>query len=102
LDKIIVIACITEALWETLKLFKNPKGLNYDRLGAVVVGIVIAAAGRLDIFSFIGCPLSIKYLGFILTGLLISRGSNFVHDILGTVGGVYQTNKNNNGNSAQK
>jgi hypothetical protein len=93
LDKIIVIACITEALWETIKLFKNPKGLNFDRVGAVILGIVIAAAGRLDIFSFIGFPLSIKYLGYILTGLLISRGSNFVHDILGTVGGVYQGNK---------
>ena len=94
MEKVIAIACITEALWETIKMFKSPKGLNLDRVGAVILGILIAAAGKLDIFVFIGVPLSVNYLGCILTGLLISRGANFVHDILGTVSGVYQVRKN--------
>lgn len=90
----LVIAFITEAIWETAKLLKNPKGINVDKLGAMGIGVLIAVAGGIDIFQIVGSPLGVKYLGMILTGLLISRGSNFIHDILGSTSGIYQNTKN--------
>lgn len=96
MDKIIVIAFITEALWETLKLskFKDQNKVNFDRIGVMLLGILVAVAGGLDLFDVSGINLKIPYLGSVLTGLLISRGSNFVHDIMGSMGKVYQIQKN--------
>lgn len=94
MDKIIAIAFITEALWETIKLVKQPKGLNFDKIGVMLLGILVALAGGLDLFEATGVEMKIPYLGSILTGLLISRGSNFVHDIMGSMGKVYQIQKN--------
>lgn len=93
MEKILVVAFITEAIWETIKMAKNPKGINLDNIGAMILGIVIAIAADLDIFAAAGIKLNVSYVGNILTGLLISRGSNFVHDILGSIGGVYQNIK---------
>ncbi|WP_040683799.1 hypothetical protein [Thermobrachium celere] len=93
MERIFLLALITEAIWETLKLFKQKDKINYDRIGATLVGILICIAAKVDMFSILGEPLSIKYLGPILTGILISRGSNFIHDLLGSVSSMYQKNK---------
>ncbi|WP_027307745.1 MULTISPECIES: hypothetical protein [Caloramator] len=93
MQDIIMLALFTEAIWETLKLIKTKDKINYDRIGATAVGILIAIAANVDIFSYLGRPLTIKYLGAILTGILISRGSNFIHDLLGSVSSMYQRNK---------
>lgn len=93
MDKILIVAFITEAIWETLKMVKSPKGINISRVGAMVLGILIALAAGVDIFQIAGITLGIKFLGSILTGLLISRGSNLVHDLLGSISSVYQNNR---------
>lgn len=93
MQDILLLALFTEAIWETLKLIKTKDKINYDRIGATAVGILIAVAANVDIFSYLGRPLTIKYLGAILTGILISRGSNFIHDLLGSVSSMYQRNK---------
>lgn len=93
MEKILLLALATESIWETLKLIKQNDKLNYDRIGATAVGIVVAVAGNIDIFEYLGAQLSIKFLGPILTGILISRGSNFIHDLLGSVSSMYQRNK---------
>jgi len=45
------------------------------------VGILIAFGAQADLLALVGIPLVIPYLGYILTGLLVSRGANFLHDI---------------------
>ncbi|WP_051514933.1 hypothetical protein [Fervidicella metallireducens] len=93
MEKILVLAFMTETLWETLKMIKSSKGINIDRIGAMILGILIAIAANMDIFKLIEIPLGISYLGSILTGLLISRGANFLHDILGNISSMYQARK---------
>lgn len=90
---IIAAALLTEALWQTIKLLKNVKKINKDVLGAIILGIIVAFAAKIDIFEILGIPIDIKYLGNILTGILISRGSNFIHDLLGNISESYQVRK---------
>lgn len=90
---IIAAALLTEALWQTIKLLKNVKEINKDVLGAIILGIIVAFAAKIDIFEILGIPIDIKYLGNILTGILISRGSNFIHDLLGNISELYQVRK---------
>lgn len=93
MDKIIIIAIFTEAVWETLKMIKKDKYFNIDKIGAILVSIFMCIVFDIDIFStYLGLA-KINYIGNILTGILVSRGSNFVHDILGMVSSMYQSRK---------
>ena len=55
--------------------------LSIDRVGALIVGIVMALITKLDILDFLGIKCVIPIIGYILTGVLISRGANFMHDL---------------------
>lgn len=61
-----------------------------DRAGALIVGVGVAVFGGLDACAAVGIPMGIPYLGAVLTGILLSRGSNFIHDILGAMQNVYK------------
>jgi len=97
MDKIIVAAIFTEAIWETLKMIKKDKYLSIDRIGAILIAVFICLIFDFDAFTMLLGTNKIPYIGNVLTGILISRGSNFVHDILGSMSSVYQQRKNGNG-----
>ncbi|WP_099346035.1 hypothetical protein [Clostridium tertium] len=85
---IVVVALIAESVWETLKMTWQEGKVSIDRIGALVVALVLSIGVRLDILSLLGINTTIPLLGVILTGILISRGSNFIHDLLVKIGQV--------------
>jgi len=95
LSKFILVALIGEALWETSKLLWQQGKVNVDRIGIVLVGILLAIVTGLDLFEALGMPLWVPLLGKILTGLLLSRGANFMHDIIGSMNTIYTKSKSN-------
>lgn len=90
---LIILALIGESIWETLKMTWQNGKLNIDRIGALIVGLLLAFGSKLDFMEAVGVPIVIPYLGTILTGLLISRGANFVHDIVSSVNNLKQNTK---------
>jgi len=78
---LIVIALTGEAIWETLKMIWEEGKVSIDRIGAIIVCLLLAFGARVDIFELIGIPLVIPYLGMAFTGILTSRGANFIHDL---------------------
>lgn len=98
MTKVFLIALIGESLWETAKLFWQKGKLNIDKVGAVLVSIMLTIVTGLDIFELLGFNISIPVLGEVLTGVLISRGANFIHDILGSVGNLYSKSKGDTNN----
>ena len=99
---VIIVAALVEAIWETLKKLLAPvvgwldvRGVPADQLGALLVALLVCLGlgSQVDLFVMLGIPLGIAYLGIILTAVLISRGSNFVHDLLGSLDGIRQAKK---------
>ena len=82
---LVIAATICESIWETLKMIWQQGKFDIDRIGALVLGLLIAVAGQLDMFALVGIKLVVPYLGMILTGILFSRGANFVHDLLNKI-----------------
>lgn len=79
--KIIILAMLCEAIWENLRMtFENGK-FNINRLGALVVSIIVAIATKINLFEILDIEI-FQVIGSILTGILISRGANVVHDLL--------------------
>ena len=84
-----LVAFLVEALIQTIKPIydKQKGGLNIDKLVSIIVGILVCVAARVDLFAELGLVVEVPYLGFVLTGVIASRGSNFVHDIFKFVQG---------------
>jgi hypothetical protein len=85
LTQIVLGAVLCESVWETGKMTYQKGKLSGDRIGALLVGILVAMGSGLDVCAAVGIPMTVPFLGSILTGILLSRGANFVHDVLGAV-----------------
>lgn len=51
----------------------------------IALAILVAVAYDIDFFKMLGMETDIPFLGPVLTGLLISRGSNYASDIIGKI-----------------
>lgn len=83
--QLLVLALTVEALWETLKMLWQDGKICFDRLGAVILGIILCIMARVDFFSIVGIPLAYQVVGYTLSGVIISRGSNALHDLLSAI-----------------
>lgn len=83
---IITIALLVEAIWETLKMVWKDGKANVNTIGALIVGVGVSILAKIDIFAMQGISLSIPLVGWILTGILMSRGANFIHDLFNKIG----------------
>lgn len=82
LATVILLAILAESIWETFKMTWQDGKISIDRIGALIISIVICVTARIDMFVLIGIPLLGIYTGMVATGVLVSRGSNFVHDLI--------------------
>lgn len=73
---------LAESIWQTLKMVWQKDKLHPDTLGALIIGVIFAVATGMDIFHLLGIPVRVPYLGEVFTGILASRGANFLHDLM--------------------
>lgn len=76
-----VLAFLVEAIVETLKMIYKENKLDKNIIVALTIGVLIALTVGVDIFKVLDIPTKIPYVGELLTGILISRGGNFIHDL---------------------
>lgn len=49
---------------------------------AAIVGVALAFGYRADILGLLGLPAVHPAIGYIVTGLIVGRGSNYLHDLV--------------------
>ena len=82
---ILSLAVLTEGIITYFKEFFVNGDVSFSMLFSIILGIVIAIAYKLDLPEYLDLKSSIPYVGSILTGVLISRGSNYLYDILKSI-----------------
>jgi len=87
IDKVIFFVVLIEAVVENLKLVYDSANhrLNVDVILSLAISIGACLAFGVDIFKLNSFEALWAPLGSLLTGIVISRGANFVHDILGAI-----------------
>ena len=85
LTEIISFAVLTESIITYFKEFFISGDFSFSMLFSIVLGVIIAIAYKLDLPEYLNLKSSIPYVGNVLTGILISRGSNYIYDILKVV-----------------
>lgn len=83
---LIIIAILVEAIVENIKTtYEN--GINGTRIIALILAIVICILTQTGIFLLLGIDFTLPIVDYILTGIVVSRGANFVNDIISKIRG---------------
>jgi len=78
---LVIVAILVEAIWENLKMTYKEGKFSISMLGALLLGILVCILAKIDVFEIVGIDISIKIIAYILTGIIVSRGANFVSDL---------------------
>ena len=76
------LAILIEASITYFNQFFVQENFCWQMLFSVVLGIVIAVAYKLDLPAHFNLNSQIPYVGCVLTGILLSRGSNYLFELL--------------------
>lgn len=77
----IAISMLAEATWEIFKESLPVKlSARTSKLGVLLITIVLTVVTQTDALASLELP---GIMGAVLTGVICSRGSNFLHDIIG-------------------
>lgn len=84
---LVTMGILVEAVVEVIKSIYQDGKFNKVILLSILTGILFAFTLQVDIFKLLGIEVHINYVGIVSTGLIISRGSNFVHELLNKLEG---------------
>ena len=76
------LAILIEVIITYLNQFFVQENFCWQITLSIVLGIVIAVAYKLDLPAHFNLNSQIPYVGCVLTGILLSRGSNYLFELL--------------------
>ena len=79
---ILILAITVEALTEYAKLIVVEKAVNWKQIAALVLGAGLSCLAGTDLYAAVGVVFAIPYVGIVLTGIIFSRGANYVSDFI--------------------
>ncbi|MGN1044316.1 MAG: hypothetical protein ACI4PR_05990 [Acutalibacteraceae bacterium] len=81
-SKIVITAMLVEGMITYFNEFFVSGVAPWQMILSLTLGIIIAVAYKFDLPKYLNIESQVPYVGCILTGILISRGSNYVYDTL--------------------
>lgn len=80
--KLFVFATLIESIVSLFTdIFENKK-VSFKKIGTVIVGVVTAVYYKIDFIILIKATDTSNVVNFILTGFILSRGSNYLFDLI--------------------
>ena len=79
---IICAAIIVEGIIAYVKTFFVDGKIQWQMITSLILGIVVALAYSLDLLALCGLESNIPFIGQVLTGILLSRGANYIADLI--------------------
>ncbi|MFP4015888.1 MAG: hypothetical protein ACLFUI_02545 [Halanaerobiales bacterium] len=77
----VIVEVVTNAIKAAVPAIKGGDKKNGSRITATVIGITLCITTHVGILDNLNIDISFDILDYIITGLIISRGANAVHDI---------------------
>ncbi len=85
---IIIMSVLIEAIITYIKTWMVERRVQWQMVVSVVLSIAICIAYGLDLPAAVGVESSLPFVGRVITGILVSRGSNYINDLLKRLSGV--------------
>ena len=81
LHKVLALAVLSEIITNFIKTLAPSLDKSYIPPIAGIVGIILSWLTCVGIFSTLDVPVKYAVVDYILTGVIVSRGANIVHDL---------------------
>lgn len=85
--QLVIVAILVEAIWENIKMIYQSGKISISMIGSLVISILLCVLTGIDIFPIVGLTISVPIIGSVLTGIIVSRGANFVNDLFAKLKG---------------
>ena len=85
ISKLITICILVESMVTYINSFFVVGEPHYQMVLSLIFGIFISVAYKIDLLKLADIESEIPYIGSILTGILISRGSNYIYDLMSKI-----------------
>ena len=82
-----ILSVLCEAVVEWLKDLVPALTGTAAKVAALVVGLVLAFGAGQNLFDLIGVEFKYAVVGVVLAGVVVSRGSNYIHDLIAKLQG---------------
>lgn len=82
LTALVFFAILIEGMVEYIKLGIQ-KNICIEIISSMVLGLIVAFGFHLDFFAAVGITTDVPYISTVLTGIIVSRGSNYAFDLIG-------------------
>ena len=79
---IIIMSVLIEGIITYIKTMVVEKKIKWQMIASVVLSIGVCIAYGLDIPAAVGIESPVRFVGNIITGILVSRGSNYIYDLI--------------------
>jgi hypothetical protein len=86
LSTIIILAITLEALIEYVKLIVVDKKIVWKQIVSIALGVALSCTSQVNLFDG-RVEFITPWIGIVLTGVIFSRGSNYVADFLKRISG---------------
>lgn len=85
--QLVIVAILVEAIWENCKMIWQKGKFSISMLGSLIVSVLICILTGVDIFPIVGLDIAVPIVGSVLTGIVVSRGANFVSELFAKLKG---------------
>ena len=79
---ILMAVTVVEGIVAYFKAIAVDKDCKWQEFLAIGLGMVVAFVFKIDIFELFGMDAAVPFIGMVLTGILIARGSNYMFDLI--------------------
>lgn len=79
--QLVLVAILVEAIWENCKMIWQKGKFSVNMIGSLVVSILLCVLTSMDLFPIVGLDITVPFVGSVLTGIIVARGSNFVNEL---------------------
>lgn len=85
ISKIITVCMLIESIITYINSFFVAGEPHYQVILSLILGVIIAVSYEMDLLKLLNIESKVPYIGSILTGILFSRGSNYIYDLINTL-----------------
>lgn len=79
---ILAFAILIESLITYSNNFFVTGAFSWEMVTSLIIGVIIAVAYKIDLLKMLDFESKFPYVGSIVTGILLSRGSNYIFDLI--------------------
>lgn len=80
--QVFIMSFVVVSIYDIVKSFYADNKINIHAIVTACLGVLLALLSKLDLFALLNIDFVIPLIGEILTGLVISKGANYVYDFI--------------------